>query len=109
MNRQDAARAGGRAGLLSETEPAGFDAWPASAKAGYFEQYARGRRCRLRAEGQATPSAPRSELSAYFNMSRTTLTRTFIASPALQREFLSPENFVAFIGAGRRRRIHPTR
>ena len=103
----EAARAGGSAGLLGEREPEGFNKWPAAAKTAFHDQYARGRFCRRVAEGRATPLShePPSN-SRYAQMTRVQLVSEYRSRPDLQSEFNSADIFVAFVTASLAGRAH---
>lgn len=99
MTIEDAAKAGGSAGLLAEGEPEGFDNWPASAKTAFHTEYARGRFCRRVAEGKAKPLTSDAPAAVYAGMSRAQLVAEYRSREALQAEFGSADVFVSFVNA----------
>ncbi|MGD9656906.1 MAG: hypothetical protein AB7U61_04575 [Methylocystis sp.] len=92
-----AARLGGSAGVLDEAEPAGFASWPGRAQAAYVEAYAKGRHCRLVAEGKRVITA--GEPLIHGGSTRVQLISQYNTSEAVRREFPSLEVFLAYARA----------
>ena len=108
MTIEDAAKAGGSAGLLAEGEPEGFDNWPAEARTAFHEQYAKGRFCRGRrsAEGRAKPLTIDAPAAVYAGMSRAQLVAEYRSRANLQSEFGSADVFVAYALASQSGKAH---
>lgn len=96
IDLETAARLGASAGLLAEGEPKDIASWPAAAQTVFNEQYARGRKVRLIAEGKATFSREPPDLSRYEGLTRAHLMTEFNSRADLQNEFGEVESFVAF-------------
>jgi len=113
MSVEEAERQGASAGLLGEGTPGGFDNWPSSAKATFFEAFNKGMDVRNRAvayeKKEAAASTTVVNTTPYAGMTREQLTAAYDRDPRIRAEFITAERFIAYSTAESAGKIRVTR